>query len=64
MTLYQNLPDAEIQMLISAYETKRNKIKQPLQRFETGLELSRYKDDNCLKQCFLVNFRNWMNDHN
>ena len=64
MTIYQNLPDAEIQMLISAYETKLNKIVQPLQRFETGLELSRYKNDNGLKQCFLVNFRNWMNDHN
>jgi hypothetical protein len=64
MTIYQNLPDAEIQMLISAYETKLRKIVQPLQRFETGLELSRYKDDNGLKQCFLVNFKNWMNDHN
>ena len=41
MTIYQNLPDAEIQMLISAYETKLRKIVQPLQSFETGLELSR-----------------------
>ena len=62
--IYQNLPEAEIKMLISCYETKLWKIVQPLQRFETGLELSRYKDDNGLKQCSIVNFNNWMNDHN
>ena len=64
MTIYQNLPEAEIQMLISCYKTKLWKIVQPLQRFETGLELSRYKDDNGLQECFAVNFNNWMNDHN
>ena len=58
------LTDEDVLVLLKGYETKLNKIKQPLQRFETGLELSRYKDDNGLKQCFLVNFRNWMNDHN
>ena len=62
--IYQNLPEAEIKMLISCYETKLWKIVQPLQRFETGLELSRYRDDNGLKQCSIVNFNNWMDDHN
>ena len=58
------LTDEDVLVLLKGYETKLRKIVQPLQRFETGLELSRYKDDNGLKQCFLVNFRNWMNDHN
>ena len=58
------LTDEDVLVLLKGYEAKLSKIVQPLQRFETGLELSRYKDDNGLKQCFLVNFRNWMNDHN
>ena len=58
------LTDLEINMLISSYETKIGKIVRPLQRFETGLELTRYKDDNGLKKCFEVKFKNRMDDHN
>ncbi len=71
MTIYQNLPESEVQMLISAYETKLNKIVKPLQRFETGIEICRYLADeknlkrhNSLWRCEFVNFKNWMNDHN
>ena len=45
MTIYQNLPETEIQMLISAYETRLNKIVKPLQKFETGIEICRYLAD-------------------
>jgi len=71
MTIYQNLPETEIQMLISAYETRLNKIVKPLQRFETGIEICRYLADeknlkrhNSLWRCEFVNFKNRMNDHN
>ena len=71
MTIYQNLPESEVQMLISAYETKLNKIVKPLQRFETGIEICRYLADeknlkrhNSLWRCEFVNFKNRMNDHN
>ena len=66
-----NLPDSEIQMLISAYETKLRKIVKPLQRFETGIEICRYLADeknlkrhNSLWKCEAVNFKNRMDDHN
>ena len=66
-----NLPDSEIQMLISAYETKLRKIVKPLQRFETGIEICRYLADeknlkrhNSLWRCEAVNFKNRMDDHN
>ena len=71
MTIYQNLPEAEIQMLISAYETRLNKIVKPLQRFETGIKICRYLADeknlkrhNSLWRCEPVDFKNRMNDHN
>tara|TARA_A200000159_G_scaffold94294_1_gene87498 strand:- start:1121 stop:1603 length:483 start_codon:yes stop_codon:yes gene_type:complete len=67
MTIYQNLPDAEIQMLISAYETKLRKIVQPLQRFETGIALQSHKllyPNNDFWKCEPVNFKNRMGDHN
>ena len=71
MTIYENLPESEVQMLISAYETKLNKIVKPLQRFETGIEICRYLADeknlkrhNSLWRCEFVNFKNRMNDHN
>ena len=71
MTIYQNLPETEIQMLISAYETRLNKIVKPLQRFETGIEICRYLADeknlkrhNSLWRCEFVNFKNRMEDHN
>ena len=71
MTIYQNLPESEIQMLISAYETKLNKIVKPLQRFETGIEICRYLADeknlkrhNSLWKCEPVDFKNRMDDHN
>ena len=71
MTIYQNLPESEIQMLISAYETKLNKIVKPLQRFETGIEICRYlaeekslKRNNNLWRCEPVDFKNRMEDHN
>jgi len=71
MTIYQNLPESEIQMLISAYETRLNKIVKPLQRFETGIEICRYLADeknlkrhNSLWRCEFVNFKNRMEDHN
>ncbi len=71
MTIYQNLPESEIQMLISAYETRLNKIVKPLQRFETGIEICRYlaeekslKRNNNLWRCEPVDFKNRMEDHN
>ena len=71
MTIYQNLPESEVQMLISAYETKLNKIVKPLQRFETGIEICRYLADeknlkrhNSLWRCEPVDFKNRMEDHN
>ena len=71
MTIYQNLPESEIQMLISAYETRLNKIVKPLQRFETGIEICRYLADekslqrnNNLWRCEPVDFKNRMEDHN
>ena len=62
--IYQNLPEAEIEMLISCYETKLCKIVKPLQRFETGLFVGRYRDDDGLKKCMPVDFNHWMEDHN
>ena len=62
--IYQNLPEAEIKMLISCYETKLLKIVKPLQRFETGLFVGRYRDDDGLKKCMPVDFNHWMEDHN
>ena len=71
MTIYQNLPNAEIQMLISAYETRLNKIVKPLQRFETGIEICRWGADvkhlkkfDKLWKCEPVDFKNRMEDHN
>ena len=71
MSIYQNLPESEIQMLISAYETRLNKIVKPLQRFETGIEICRYLADekslqrnNNLWRCEPVDFKNRMEDHN
>ena len=61
--IYQNLPEAEIKMLISCYETKLRKIVKPLQRFETGLFVGRYRDDDGLKKCMPVDFNHWMEDH-
>jgi len=70
MTIYQNLPEAEIQMLISAYETRLNKIVKPLQRFETGLQICDYlaeesslKRNNTLWKCKPVKFKNRMADY-
>ena len=71
MSIYQNLPESEIQMLISAYETKLNKIVKPLQRFETGIEICRWGADakhlkkfDKLWKCEPVDFKNRMDDHN
>ena len=58
------LTDLEVEMLISSYETKLRKIVKPLQKFETGLSLDRYRNNNNLKKCYEVNFRTHMNDHN
>ena len=66
-----NLPDSEIQMLISAYETKLRKIVKPLQRFETGIIIQTWLADeknlrrnNLHWRCEAVNFKNRMDDHN
>jgi|TARA_R100000149_G_C5858373_1_gene124983 hypothetical protein len=58
------LTDEDVLVLLNGYETKAYKIIKPLQRFETGLEVSRYKDDNGIKECSAVDFNVWMNDHN
>ena len=58
------LTDEDVQVLLNGYETKVYKIIKPLQWFETGLEVSRYKDDNGIKECSAVDFNVWMNDHN
>lgn len=71
MSIYQNLPESEVQMLISAYKTKLNKIVKPLQRFETGIEICHWGADakhlkkfDKLWSCEPVNFKNRMDDHN
>jgi len=59
-----NLPDSEIQMLITAYEDRLWKHIKPIQRFETGVEFQSYKEDNGYWTCEPVNFKNRMDDHN
>ena len=58
------LTDEDVLVLLNGYEAKVFKIIKPLQWFETGLEVSRYKDDNGIKECSAVDFNVWMNDHN
>ena len=64
MTIYKNLPVSEVQMLISAYESRFWKHIRPIQRFETGVEFQFWKEDNGYWKCKPVNFKNRMGDHN
>ena len=59
-----NLPESEFQMLITAYESRLWKHIRPIQRFETGVELQSYKEDNGYWTCEPVKFENRMGDHN
>ncbi len=59
-----NLPESEIQMLIAEYDNKLSKIVKPLQRFETGVEIQRYRTSNDLLECEQMNFKVMMDDHN
>ena len=59
-----NLPESEFQMLIKAYEHRLWKHIKPIQRFETGIELQSYKEDNGCWTCESVKFKNRMGDHN
>ena len=60
-----NLPESEFKMLITAYEDRLWKHIKPIQRFETGVEIQRYRnDDNELLRCEQMNFKVMMDDHN
>tara|TARA_R100001460_G_scaffold72590_1_gene113346 strand:- start:425 stop:901 length:477 start_codon:yes stop_codon:yes gene_type:complete len=59
-----NLPESEFEMLIKAYEDRLWKHIKPLQRFETGIALQSYKEDNGCWTCESVKFKNRMGDHN
>ena len=59
-----NLPESEFKMLIKAYEDRLWKHIKPIQRFETGVELQSYKEDNGYWTCESVKFKNRMEDHN
>jgi len=59
-----NLPKSEFEMLIKAYEHRLWKHIKPIQRFETGIELQSYKEDNGCWTCESVKFKNRMDDHN
>ena len=60
-----NLPESEFKMLITAYEYRLREHIKPIQRFETGVEIQRYRnDENKLLRCEQVNFKNRMGDHN
>ena len=65
-----NLPEAEINMLISSYEVKLNKLIVPLQRYETGIIIQTYLADeknlrrtNSFWRCEPVKFKNRMADY-
>ena len=59
-----NLPESEFQMLINAYENRLWKHIKPIQRFETGVEIQRYRTSNDLLECEQMNFIVMMSDHN
>ena len=66
-----NLPESEFKMLITAYEDRLRKHIKPIQRFETGVEIQRYrssveslKKHNSLWRCEQMDFKNRMDDHN
>ena len=59
-----NLPESEFQMLITAYESRLWKHIKPIQRFETGVEIQRYRTSNELLECEQMNFKIMMDDHN
>ena len=59
-----NLPESEFKMLIKAYEDRLWKHIKPIQRFETGVEIQRYRTNNDLLECEQMNFIVMMNDHN
>ena len=59
-----NLPESEFQMLINAYENRLWKHIKPIQRFETGVEIQRYRTSNDLLECDQMNFIVMLSDHN
>lgn len=59
-----NLPESEFKMLIKAYEDRLWKHIKPIQRFETGVEIQRYRTSNALLECEQMNFKVMMGDHN
>ena len=59
-----NFSESEFKMLITAYEDRLRKHIKPIQRFETGVEIQRYRTSNELLRCEQVNFKNRMDDHN
>ena len=66
-----NLPESEFKMLIKAYEDRLWKHIKPIQRFETGVEILKYRADieslkrhKSLWRCEQMNFKNEMIDHN
>tara|TARA_Y100000361_G_scaffold109968_1_gene99921 strand:+ start:85 stop:564 length:480 start_codon:yes stop_codon:yes gene_type:complete len=59
-----NLPESEFKMLIKAYEDRLWKHIKPIQRFETGVEIQRYRTSNALLECEQMNFEVMMGDHN
>ena len=65
-----NLPESEIQMLITAYEKRLRKHIRPIQRFETGVKILDYMADekslrrhNTVWKCEQVKFKNRMADY-
>ena len=65
-----NLPESEIQMLITAYEDRLWKHIKPIQRFETGIAIQTYmaneknlKRHNTVWKCEQVKFKNRMADY-
>jgi len=59
-----NLPESEFKMLIKAYEDRLWKHIKPIQRFETGVEIQRYRTYGNLLECEQMNFEVMMGDHN
>ena len=59
-----NLPESEFKMLIKAYEDRLWKHIKPIQRFETGVEIQRYRTYGNLLECEQMNFEVMMSDHN
>ena len=59
-----NFSESEFKMLITSYEDRLRKHIKPIQRFETGVEIQRYRTSNELLRCEQVNFKNRMDDHN